>query len=297
MATEFGQEFGGQWTRLKLECLSKYLSAYMHIFKNQNWAKTYYVDAFAGSGYINVKSENFDPTEDSIDDEFAGFIQGSTRVALRIEPAFHEYLFVDRSSKNIIQLQNLKVEFSKLADRIYIQHGDANFVLSDWISSMKSNDRAVVFLDPFGMQVKWSLIQTIAKTKQIDLWILVPIGIGVNRMMTKQGLPPTGWQNKLNDFFGTEEWQSKFYASPAQKSLFDDGPTEERRGNYEALSSYFIQRLKEVFGEDNVARNPYTQRNKKNSPLFMLCFAASNKTGVKIAQDLLTNLSLSSAKG
>lgn len=45
--------------------------------------------------------------------------------------------------------------------------------------------RAVVFLDPFGMQVEWRTIERIGQTKAIDLWILFPLGVAVNRFLTK----------------------------------------------------------------------------------------------------------------
>jgi three-Cys-motif partner protein len=40
---------------------------------------------------------------------------------------------------------------------------------NDWRSH-----RAVLFLDPYGMQVEWQTIEAIAKTAAIDLWLLFP---------------------------------------------------------------------------------------------------------------------------
>ncbi|GAI54351.1 unnamed protein product, partial [marine sediment metagenome] len=47
------------------------------------------------------------------------------------------------------------------------------------------NNRAVLFLDPYGMQVNWETIKAIANTEAIDLWYLFPFGIGVNRLLQK----------------------------------------------------------------------------------------------------------------
>jgi hypothetical protein len=41
-----------------------------------------------------------------------------------------------------------------------------------------------VFLDPFGMQVDWNVIEQLALTKAVDLWLLFPLGTGVMRIMT-----------------------------------------------------------------------------------------------------------------
>ncbi|MGH6935589.1 MAG: hypothetical protein ACRED2_05285, partial [Methylocella sp.] len=45
--------FGGAWTQRKLQCLRKYLEAYRAIFtanKRARYFRTWYVDAFAGTG-------------------------------------------------------------------------------------------------------------------------------------------------------------------------------------------------------------------------------------------------------
>ena len=146
-----------------------------------------------------------------------------------------------------------------------------------------------MFLDPYGMQVEWRLLEVIAATKAIDLWLLVPIGMGVNRLMTQQDLPPQEWQERLTAFFGTDEWQERFYRPVTQPDLFGEGPTQEKAANYDELAAYFVERLRSLFGQEGVAPNPLTQRNSRNSPMFLLCFAAANKTGVKIADWLLTN--------
>jgi len=55
------QKFGGKWTDDKLDRLRKYLSAYTTIFKqshNASHFKNTYLDAFAGNGYRNPKSNH-----------------------------------------------------------------------------------------------------------------------------------------------------------------------------------------------------------------------------------------------
>ena len=53
------------------------------------------------------------------------------------------------------------------------------------------------FSNPYGMQVEWTTIEAIAATKAIDLWILFPLGIGVNRLLTKSGDIPESWRKRL----------------------------------------------------------------------------------------------------
>jgi hypothetical protein len=50
----------------------------------------------------------------------------------------------------------------------------------------------------YGMQVDWTTVEAIARTKAIDLWVLFPLGIGVNRLLTKSGdIPDSLWDAKV----------------------------------------------------------------------------------------------------
>ena len=49
---------------------------------------------------------------------------------------------------------------------------------------MKIKILELCFIDPYGMDLKWSSIEVL-KGLGIDLWILVPTGIGVNRLLKK----------------------------------------------------------------------------------------------------------------
>ena len=47
------------------------------------------------------------------------------------------------------------------------------------------------------------------------------------------------------------------------------------------IGRYFVERLKEIFS--GVAEEPGVLRNSTNSPLYLLCFAASNARGAELA--------------
>jgi three-Cys-motif partner protein len=285
------QVFGGRWTAEKLVRLRGYLEAYTQIFKNRHWATTVYVDAFAGTGEILSKSLDVGKSVvDTDEQEFEGFLIGSAQVALMVNEPFDQYWFIEKDSKKAADLLELKSDFPDRADRIMVVQAEANSYLSGWIGRTNwESTRAVVFLDPYGMQVEWKLLEAIAITRAIDLWLLVPIGLGANRMMTQSDLPKLEWQNRLTAFFGNDDWKERFYRAPQQTTLFGDGPSHEKAANFDELASYFVERLRDIFGDEGVAPNPLTLRNSRNSPMYLLCFASANKTGVKIADWLLTN--------
>lgn len=79
--------------------------------------------------------------------------------------------------------------------------------------------RALVFLDLFGLQVRWKTIEQLAQTRACDVWYLFPIG-GVIRMLPSSGQMDPMWEAKLDRLFGTTDWRDEFYADKRQGELF-----------------------------------------------------------------------------
>jgi three-Cys-motif partner protein len=190
--------FGGDWTSDKLERVWKYLRAYTTIFKQNVKARyltTIYVDAFAGTGgHVKSTGSRHEASEGTLevedDADAKAWRKGSARIALEVAPPFDRFLFIERSARWVKELQKLRAEFPERSDVIQIEHGDANSVLSQWCQRTDwQRHRAVVFLDPYGMQVDWATIEAIASTKAIDLWLLFPLGMAVNRLLTKSKPP------------------------------------------------------------------------------------------------------------
>jgi three-Cys-motif partner protein len=139
------------------------------------------------------------------------------------------------------------------------------------------------------MQVNWSTVVAIAETQAIDLWLLVPIGVAANRLLTRKEPPPEQWAKALTRMFGTDEWKTAFYQKKKAKTLFGAEESEAREASLERVGEFFLQRLDDVF--EKVAKNPLILTNSKGNPIYLLCFAAGNpkgaNTAVKIASDIL----------
>lgn len=189
--------FGGPWTEEKLTRLRKYLEAYTKIFTTNERARYFrrwYVDAFAGTGLRNQRPDDDGPETLPLfesDPDVDGFTKGSARIALEIEPPFHRYLFIDKDPEFAAALRELTAQFPEVSNQVEIENADANTVLVDWAHRVDwHRNRAVVFLDPYGMQVEWATIEILAETKAVDLWILFPLGQGLNRLLTTDGPHP-----------------------------------------------------------------------------------------------------------
>ena len=271
MPSESTQKFGGPWTKEKLNIFEKYLWAYVNALKNKPFSKVY-IDAFAGTGTIYSKDG-----EEKLD--------GSARIALASSPKFERYYFIEQNHKKYLELKDMiKNEFPELENRVVCLCGDANEHLEHIINSIDWNsNRGLLFIDPFATQFNWGSLVKISKTYAIDVWYLFPFS-AVNRMLSRDGEKVEPWRRTLNRVLGCTDWFETFYEKDQQISLFSEGMEEQyyKVVNTSLLKKYIIKRLETVFPA--VYNNPRVFYNSQNSPLFLFCFAVSNKN--KVAQDL-----------
>jgi three-Cys-motif partner protein len=255
------QKFGGDWTVEKLNILSDYLDFYLNALKNQKFGKVY-IDAFAGSGKIE--------TRDGMEQ-----ITGSIRLALQAKNKFDKYIFIEKNGEYATELQRIvDNEFSAMKPRVEIHNLDCNDKLAELCGDVNfwRYNRAVLFLDPYATEVRWSTLESIANTQAIDLWYLFPFS-AAQRMLPNKGIVES-WKTKLNELFGDSDWDSRFYKADPQMTLFGASERCIKDVNTEELARYICERLKSVF--PYVADNPRLLFNAKNSPLFLFCFAVAN---------------------
>jgi three-Cys-motif partner protein len=293
-------KFGGDWTEEKLLRLEKYLKAYRQIFTQNpkaRYFKTWYVDAFAGTGSRTVSGTPATGQQSVFEDvyedtETTQYRDGSAKIALSLPEPFDQYLFIEKSKARVNQLKaTIESEHEALLPRCDFRLGDANTILKAWCTERDwTKERAVVFLDPYGMQVEWSTVEALAATKAIDLWYLFPLGAGVARLLTHDGDIPETWKKRLDTLFGTDAWRTEFYrVTPGQADLFGQSrDVVERDAPVEKIEAFIHKRLDETFVQ---AAQGLVLRNSRQSPLYLLCFAAANEKGaptaIRIAQHIL----------
>lgn len=279
--------FGGAWTIIKLEALGKYFGAFNRALSKQKFTRIY-IDGFAGTGRcdINVEGKRYS-------------IDGSALRALSTSPSFKKFFFIERDAVKIAALNALKYKHPDKS--IEIIQGDANAALRSLCAAYQWKDsRAVLFLDPYGMDVKWATLEVIAKTEAIDVWYLFPYA-GLYRQAAKNSDALDGSKvAALNRILGTDEWRKFFYEPKRQADLFGDGSEgDERHVEHTQMLEYVSTRLKGLFPvvtEPKVLYQGGDSKKPSGSPLFALYFAASNKSpkayglAAKIAKDILNSL-------
>lgn len=299
MAKRPTQKFGGDWTRQKLEILAGYLKSYTTALKDKPSPdkpfKKAFIDAFAGTGYVEARRESDNAKSVSglmFPDLAAGepqeLLEGSAKLALKTNPRFDKFIFIERSASRCAQLELLKADFPELAADIDVRQKEANAELQRLCSMDWSARRAVLFLDPFGMQVEWKTVEAIAGTKAIDLWLLFPLGIGVNRLLTRSGDIPQTWRKRLDLLLGTSDWYHEFYDVKVERGMFGNDQERVVKATTSTIGRYFNDRLKQVFA--GVADEPAVLRNSANNPLYLLCFAVGSSSGKDIALRIARHL-------
>ena len=286
MADVSSMAFGGAWSEQKLDVLGDYLKAYTTVLKNAPF-KLGYIDAFAGAGIREVMAAPGELFDDSLAEDDASYRHGSPLIALGTEPSFHSFVFIERDATSIAKLKTQVASiYPRKSGQVVYKQGDANEILRGIAAKKWKDHRAVAFLDPFALHVSWDTIARLAGTRAIDMWLLFP-AMAVNRMLARNGEIPDAWRTKLNDTFGSTDWQDAFYTKePAD--LFGNESTSKVPQVFKRLSEYVTNRLKSVFTE--VVDSPLLLCNSTGSPLFLLCFGCGNPKGAQIAKRIASHI-------
>lgn len=277
-------KFGGNWTEAKIEILVEYAQAYLSIMnvyaKKFNW-KLLYFDGFAGSGFIKKRN-----------DENQEVIIGAAKRILEIEEprAFDRYYFVEKGQDKVEELVENVVN-SHPNKIINVANTDCNEKIQSMATFLKSKKgkqyKVLAYIDPCGMQLNWDSLKALQELK-VDAWILVPTGMGVNRLLTKNGEISEAWLEKLETFLGMskDDIINHFYSKTTVLTLFgDEIITNKEERTVEKSASLYKSRLNELF---KYVTNPYVLKNSSNSIMFHFFMVSNNKSAVKIANEIIT---------
>lgn len=292
-----GQKFGGKHTEQKLVSLEEYLRAYTTALRSQGFRLVFF-DGFAGTGDIEVGSGGASLFSG---EDYRPFIEGSAQRALRLKESFDEYVFVEKSSSKVSELEALKVQFAEISDRIRIICGDSNIELKRFCADQNwARTRAVVFLDPFGNQVEWNTIVEVANTKAIDLWYLFPAGLGVHRQISRGGTVDKTHEASLDSLMGAADWRTEFISSDVSPDLFEVSRTVPRKtATPDSITRFMIKRMKGVF--EGGVLDQWLPLGSRGVHMYSLIFAWANpspkaKLAGKLAAAVLRSRAVGRAK-
>lgn len=297
IACEPMAQWGGKWTEEKLDTFEKYVNAYltiMNVYRDKSNWKLIYFDGFAGSGSRESKNKEYESNllqelfkDDSIAREELDLYKGAAERVLGIKQrGFDYYYFIDKDKESSEKLQKLLSVFEN-GNKIKYINSDANEQVKLLAEAMHKNKTlaSLALLDPFGMQVDWKSIECLKGTRT-DLWILIPTGVIVNRLLDRKG--ELTYIDKLTSFFGMEEelLKSYFYSKCQVQTLFGEIETVEKvKQPIKKIAELYIQQLKGIF--KHVTPEPLVLYNSRKTPIFHFACASNNPSAVKIANEII----------
>ena len=241
-----GSNFGGHWTNEKLTIIDDYLSFYTTALSRQN-VKLIYIDAFAGSGKTTLKD--------------GSVVDGSAVKALQYN--FDHYYFIEIDKARIKALEQIvNNRFPEKASIITIINGNCNEKLKQVLSSLTKYQRGVMFLDPYALELDWSILESASNTGILDVWYLFPVDALVRNLPHNKRITDAT-SNKIDRILGTHNWEEALYSESQQLSLFDEPHFE--RVNFEELVAFVAERLKTTFAY--VSDKSRILKNSKNSEM------------------------------
>ena len=157
----------GSWTDQKIAIVVAYTKAYLERMKSRRYWKLLYFDGFSGSGKTGNKET---------DGEKGIGVDAAKRILRINEPnSFDMYYFIDKKKKFVDKLQRtIDTEFPSKKFNSTVETGDCNKKLRDlaaYLQGSDSNHKALAFIDPCGMQLKWKSIECL-KGLNIDWFTL-----------------------------------------------------------------------------------------------------------------------------
>ena len=301
---ESPRSWGGSWTEQKLDTFESYVRAYltiMNAYRDKFHWKLIYFDGFAGSGTRTAEERETEKKkalelfgDEKIETRELSVYQGAAERIIRLEEqmrGFDFYYFIDKEEENCALLELKLSQYPTKGIRQF-RPGDANAQARMLADALKRDNRlkALCFLDPFGMSINWDTIEALSG-KSIDLWILIPSGVIVNRLLQRKerSRDVLLYPEKLKSFFGMSEQEIKdwFYTYKEETDLFGETREwyEKKNNPIERIAELYVERLGDLF--PFVTPNPLVMMNNHNVPIFHFICASFNQTAIKIAQQII----------
>jgi three-Cys-motif partner protein len=258
----------GYWSEIKLDIVKEYAAAYSKIMAARRNPSFYhvYIDAFAGSGI-------------SISRTTGGFVPGSPLNALLVAPPFREYHLIDLDQNKVVALKALVGR----RDDVHVYPGDCNLILLQEVFPKvlyQDYRRGLCLLDPYGLHLKWDVIQAAGRMESIDMFLNFPVA-DINRNVlwrNPEGVDPADIE-RMNAFWGDDSWRNLAYTR--DRNLFG---FEEKTDN-QTVADGFAERLKRAGGFAHVA-TPLPMTNSRGAVVYYLFFASPKPVAQEIVDGI-----------
>ena len=262
----------GPWTEVKLEILRQYAAPYSRILTRQGFYH-HYIDGFAGPG-LHVSRTTGEP------------VDGSPLNALRTEPPFREFHFIDADLARVGQLR----EYANKVSNVHVYHGDCTDTLLKRVFPKvryEQRHRALCLLDPYNIDLSWEVVAAAGKSKAIEIFLnFMVMDMNMNVLLRDPEKADPQQVARMNRFWGDTTWRNAAYQANPQTNFFDEHELIKADDANEKVAGAYGNRLLQLAGFDYVPK-PLALKNKLGKTIYYLIFASPNKTGQKIVEHIL----------
>jgi three-Cys-motif partner protein len=250
-------QFGGPWTEIKLDAVCYYLECYTKALSQQRF-DLWYVDVFAGRGDRTTERLTGGLLESQPMKWIAETLPGSAKRAMNVQPPFRHFIFNENDPKH--QKALLAIKEANPSLDIEIIGEDANAAIREifsrpvWQRGAFGGARAVVFLDPYALQVNWATLELLAKTQCVDVWYLFPLH-DVTRQLARRRSGIGTKERRLDQVLGAA-WRDLYELPPPTNQMFAQtlfgsipelAEEEYRNATKAQIETWFKSRLETTF--------------------------------------------------
>ena len=204
---------------------------------------------------------------------------------MAVNPPFRHLIFIEKDARRFAALDRVRADHPQRDIRCV--PGDANdeirqiFSQGPWIEPTRRGlQRAVVFLDPYGMSVRWDTLRFLAGTSRADVWYLFPLHAALRQLSHDHAALDPSKRAALNEVFGTSDWEDRFYKHrPAPTNLFDfaDAATPSRIADPDKVEQFAAERLRTIFSFVSEPIPILTRHKLRQFSLFLLSGNSNGK--------------------
>lgn len=255
----------GPWSADKLYYVRGYLELFARAMQRK-FGVRHYVDLFAGPGRC-------------VFDDDSGETDGSPLLALKIEPQFTRFHFVDADPAALAALRTRLAQVGGKPPLVQTYEADANAVVRD-LSRAIPADRAlsVAVIDPTGLDLTFEALRTLTRGQRMDLIYVFPEGMAAKRNLERFLRRP---ESRLDRALGTDAWRGV-----VRGRMLDPADPEAQ---WEQVGRPLVDILREQlvtldYQDIRLGSEIIGVRNRRNVPLYYLVFASKNPLGHRFWQ-------------
>lgn len=257
----------GDWSQVKLEALSRYLSAFTTA--SQKAKGTLYLDLFAGADENTLRGGG-QP------------LLNSPRRALDARPPFNKVVLCELNEDDASNLDHSLHEEYPGRD-IVVLPGDCNKTMPKYLASLTRTSpgwrKAPVFafLDQFSAEIHWETLETLSRfregTSKVELWMFFGDSFIPRGAYSEEGRPVNPqYAERVDRMYGTNQWR-ELAAGRSDRLLTGKQYKAE-------LVNLMRWRIEKDLGYASTM--PLQIVSERNQPLYNMIFATDHPVGTRI---------------